>query len=561
MLGARFCENLCVRADCAGAVSGHVPKASEPRGLMLYCVIYLFFVRYFIIGGVVVVLFLPLALCYLYVTGPNAFSAAASWRGSVARPMDHATFVAEEDDDEVVSTIESRKMLSRQMTAPQAQVHKPQGNAPDVRQDIAPIDYDGATADQIAQSIDGAVEAAETERVRLARTELEERHMVKCNCQITLMLVLHRGLAATKCLMGVTASITFPELKNAIKQRIDGHFTEEVRLFKDSEDDAELDWSEWHVFVHDQWCTQPWVIHVRSASQGARIGSEIPAAVSGFARLLFSYYDVNGNGRIERRELKRVIEDLHLERVNCPPQLVTRFVEAEYQRLDVDNNGGVGLKEFESYVARMNRWMRNQLAAKLNQNEIFSMMAARAVIVCYPPTAIPTACDQGDSRGPVAIIDTGLFGIRLEVPLDALPSALGALPSEVKISMRTLTTGSVAYLAEEEGAPRVELPYSPAVRIDYPAFEAGSEPPELGGQVAPPFLKPLTLIMPHCFDPKEGEESCVLVGAPHGGTHWEYLHKVDDANDLSTDDLSLHGGEMRVNIPYVCGQSIKRPVL
>ena len=35
------------------------------------------------------------------------------------------------------------------------------------------------------------------------------------------------------------------------------------------------------------------------------------------ARLLFAKYDVNRNGRIERRELKRILEDLHLERFEC----------------------------------------------------------------------------------------------------------------------------------------------------------------------------------------------------------------------------------------------------
>ena len=44
-----------------------------------------------------------------------------------------------------------------------------------------------------------------------------------------------------------------------------------------------------------------------------------------------------------------------------------------------------------------------------------------------------------------------------------------------KISVRTLTPSSVAYLSEADAASNIELPCSPIVRIDYPAFEEESE--------------------------------------------------------------------------------------
>ena len=69
-------------------------------------------------------------------------------------------------------------------------------------------------------------------------------------------------------------------------------------------------------------------------------------------------------------------------------------------------------------------------------------------------------------------------------------------------------------------------------QIDYPAFEGSNEPPELGGKLAPPFARPLTMHMPHCFDPSAGEESLCMVGAPHGATQWEVLNTIRSAQDL-----------------------------
>ena len=61
-------------------------------------------------------------------------------------------------------------------------------------------------------------------------------------------------------------------------------------------------------------------------------------------------------------------------------------------------------------------------------------------------------------------------------------------------------------LSTERAVPSARM----QVRVDYPAFEGDEEPPELGAPTAAPFVQPLTLIMPHCFDPTEGEESCVV---------------------------------------------------
>ena len=97
--------------------------------------------------------------------------------------------------------------------------------------------------------------------------------------------------------------------------------------------------------------------------------------------------------------------------------------------------------------------------------------------------------------------------------------------------------------------PLYNLPFSPIVRVDYPAFQNG-ETPLLGSAPAPRFRKPLTLIVPHCFDDREGQEMIAMLGgAPHGAASWEPLAR-GDLSSSTRDEVVLHGTEMRVNIPY-----------
>lgn len=231
------------------------------------------------------------------------------------------------------------------------------------------------------------------------------------------------------------------------------------------------------------------------------------------------------------------------------------------------------LHEFVDYVENMSRWMRAELLLDHTQYSIFTLLASRAIegpllkrtqmshpcnrahlashktsrrlfppllttlafasparSAYLPPTKVPEAkwIDDGSDQGPgnglrrrcVASLETRRFGIQVEIPqMSVLNDEAG---NGAKISVRTLAPSSVAYLSEasvRRGTGKLgEFSFSPVVRVDYPAFKDDNQVPELGGDRAKPFEQPLTLVIPHCFDPDDGKESCILLGAPHGAT-------------------------------------------
>lgn len=172
------------------------------------------------------------------------------------------------------------------------------------------------------------------------------------------------------------------------------------------------------------------------------------------------------------------------------------------------------LPEFTNFVAAMTPWMRSELMADLNAHSLFEDQVSRAVQICTPALDVPRAVDDGTGRGAVSVIEVGKFGIRLETPKDASEEE----GSKVIIATRTAT--SVLHLSDvPQDAPfgwqrPCEFSFSPIVSIEYPATESQTTEPSMPCRfkVAP------TLVMPHCFDPKE-EESCVVLGAPQGEYH------------------------------------------
>jgi len=184
--------------------------------------------------------------------------------------------------------------------------------------------------------------------------------------------------------------------------------------------------------------------------------------------------------------------------------------------------------------------MRNELC-RASEKDVFNLLAQRATEIHLPPMSLPPTSATPDGHS--SIIDAAHFGIRLEVPPDALPDGTVA-----KLSLRTVAPRAVEYL-KSGGGPIGELPYSPVVRVDYPAFVDGHELPELGHPDPVYFLKPLTLIVPHSFAP--GNESAVPLGAPHGALQWQLLDQ---------ETMQMDSSELRIKIPFAgtfCAYSSK----
>ena len=201
-------------------------------------------------------------------------------------------------------------------------------------------------------------------------------------------------------------------------------------------------------------------------------------------------------------------------------------------------------------------WYGRGAQELLNESVMFDHLAGKAAEGFHPPTTLHDYAAIDESREEdvgAVVVRTNCFGIRIEVPRGALPPSEG-----LRISLRTISESSVRYLAEggsdiegdsdtEEPQGSYSLPFSPIIRVDFPAFVDG-EPPELGAPSAVDFAKPLTLIIPHCFDPRDGEEAIAMVaGAPHGATCWQTVAHDGDEDDEA---IEFRGQEMRIPVPY-----------
>ena len=384
--------------------------------------------------------------------------------------------------------------------------------------------------------------------------ELDGRQMVQSRHQLSVRILHHDASGGMHSFnVQVEANTSFQLLKQVVMAECKLGSKLHLSWVDNDGEVVELNMKTFHSFVHQMWCTLPWVVHVREGD------SQEDVQQTHIGRTIFARYDINRHGRLDRNEFGRMFRDLRLERFECSPLLVERYIDHEWQRLVSDSSGMLDLNKFTRYVSRMGPWVRAELMSICNEVEIFQQLAGRAVESYFRPTRVPHAwemVDFGDGRGLVAIMETGCFGIRLEVPLDALPD--GQANRLNKISVRTLFRGSVTYLAEaaernslsnqarseESTNPLYNLPCSPIVRVDYPAFTHDNEMPELGVTTASHFLKPLTLIMPHNFDTRDDQEAiATLAGAPHGATSWEPIAK----------QRSLHIDPLEVKIRLFTG--------
>ena len=397
----------------------------------------------------------------------------------------------------------------------------------------------------VLSTIDTVVAVADRMRTTKMQNELDERRMVKSNHMVTLNVMLHNGDAEQRFRVSVVASAHFGNVQKAVAERLSIRWNAAVRLrlswLKSDGVLIELNQATWRDFTSREWCNLPWVVHAHDVDADA----EVQMPLTDTARTLFERYDLQRNGVIERAELLRMLHDVRLERFQCSNALVEQFAAHEFARLDLDGSGGVTFDEFTKYVTKMTAWMRMELLELHSDSAMFETLAGTAVEGLFPPTQLPND-DALDDEREYALIRTNCFGIKLEVPMGALPETAG-----LRVSVRTLLESSVRYLGEsgDVASPVAggALPFSPVVRVDCPAF-ANGEPPELGSPFAPRFNKPLTLVIPHCFDAREGEEPIAMIaGAPHGATSWEH---VAYCGDDGSDTVQLAGHEMRVKIPY-----------
>lgn len=413
---------------------------------------------------------------------------------------------------------------------------------------------------EFGKVVHNAIEFLEKKQRTAEHEELEARQMRKCNAQITLRALVHRkgGLPPKAFLEEVTGSIRFDEVRSLLQRRCNLKAKRpQVLWLEPHGETVNLDNQiVFQRFVNTMWCKQPLVVHVRDEEMSKPEANVEPILLQEPAKLLFARYDLNGNGRVEKLELKRLlINDLKIDRyIDCSALMMERFLDGEFKLVDLDQGSeGVSLSEFTTYVTAMSRWMRSELLQFVNPKSTFSGLAAKAVemqlLPIHPPPPVPVA----DGRGSVSIVETNVFGIRVEIPASMLARHPGA-----KIALQTLSAPNVYHLGESPGAPKSEFIFSPIVRIDFPAFENGEEPPDLGGPIAPPFETPFILTMPHCFDPADGMQSCVFLSAPHGGMTWEAPHAVSPNSSRPSSPtanfegpmLELQEDQMRAMMPY-----------
>ena len=190
--------------------------------------------------------------------------------------------------------------------------------------------YDGATADDIADPVRMAIEDVDRHEASARHVELEGRRMVMPTSQVTLRVEVHVGHGRTCFLMDVANNIRWSELEKAVRGRCGNRLPLEHSFFYlDSngglvELNGQPAFSE---FVLAMWCSHPWVLH---AHEGGTALQELACLIhETSARRLFDRYDVDSDGKITRREMLALLDDLHLDRLQIPRQLVERFVDVE----------------------------------------------------------------------------------------------------------------------------------------------------------------------------------------------------------------------------------------
>ena len=394
--------------------------------------------------------------------------------------------------------------------------------------------------DDFGRVVHNAIAFLDREKTQAELDEVESREMRKCNAMVTLHVIVHPnkvGGEMRSCLVEIVASMQLAEVKNIIKRRA-GLKQARFQLLWLDPWGATIEISTNQLFVHfacTMWCHHPWELHVRDQEGGK--DKPRPILLHESARLLFDKYDIDRRERIEKHELSRMLADLNLhQHIDVSAGLLDSFLAGEFQRLDYDGGAALGIEEFTDYVTSMPSWMRSELLADLHPKSIFTDLAARAAETELEPTALSMLLPLS-GQGSV-LVETGLCGIRLEIP-SRLVEHFGV---EAKVAVQTLAASSVYHLAEGKSSAtdtdgaRGEFIFTPIVKVDFPAFKEDSKG---GASPAAPFPCPLVLVLPHAFDPSEGAQAAVFLGAPHGASSWSTLRQVE-----------MSAGELRVPVNF-----------
>ena len=391
-----------------------------------------------------------------------------------------------------------------------------------------------------------AIKSADKEAKQKKKVEMEARKMKRFNNVICLKIMVMgpQGSGGTlSYYMDTQASVYLNKLHQQVVQLV-GIPKKHLKLMWLSKQGETSEIDSQRTLDHFQdveWCTQPWVLFAhdsrgdgggsKSKKGNESASSSFAISLDSMAKDLFDRYDVNNNGTIDRSELRRMLVTVDERALGVSVKLVERFIDAEFSRVDTDASGEIDAKEFTRWVTSMTAWLRDELMSTASHRNVFATLASRAIEVRTPPAAA------------VGLVDTGRFGLKLDVPA----GALGEGGEEAKISIKTLAPTRLAYLSESEKRRRGEFAFSLAVVIDYPATADG-KPDSIGGQLA----KPLTLTMPHCFSTSEEEatESCVMLGAPHGATQWTAIDALSTPDMTSPLNFTLRKGFVDVQLPF-----------
>ena len=212
------------------------------------------------------------------------------------------------------------------------------------RADLSTKHYDLSTAADIAQPVESAIVEANRALAVATRKELEARKMLKPNSQVTMRVHVHSAVGdPAYFLFNVAYSIRWADLESVIRARCGEQLPKSHCFFWCTPGGQVVEISSQAGLSRlalTLWCSHPWVMHTHESADELAVRLLAPTA-----RRLFLKYDVNGNGRVERRELLRLLSDLQLERLDLPEQLIERFTEHEFARLDSDGSQGVQMRE------------------------------------------------------------------------------------------------------------------------------------------------------------------------------------------------------------------------